>query len=129
VRGRPDPGRPRPARPHGRGLQLAVRVREHGRRLGPGRRHPRPLPPGHARLPATPPGPRGDDRVRRRLTPHVLAGLASAAVLVPIYLIALSALSARGEVSAWPKALLPRALSLETLTFFSAVPSPLPPSA
>jgi len=59
--------------------------------------------------------------VRRRLTPHVLAGLASAAVLVPIYLIALSALSARGEVSAWPKALLPRALSLETLTFFFGV--------
>ena len=59
--------------------------------------------------------------MRRRFTPHVLAGLASAAVLAPIYLIALSALSAKSEVSAWPKAIWPRALSLETLSFFFGV--------
>ena len=38
--------------------------------------------------------------------------------LVPIYLIAISALSPKDAATAWPKTLLPTAFSLETLSFF-----------
>jgi multiple sugar transport system permease protein len=58
-------------------------------------------------------------RRRRRPWPlYLLAGLLTAFVLLPIYLIALAALSPREAVYAFPKSLLPTALSLDTVLFF-----------
>lgn len=41
--------------------------------------------------------------------------------LVPVYMIAVSALSPRADLLAWPKSLLPAAISAETLRFFVQV--------
>ncbi len=48
----------------------------------------------------------------------VMAVVISVCWLVPVLIIAVSALSPRDAVSAWPKALLPTRFSLDTLTFF-----------
>ena len=52
---------------------------------------------------------------------YLLAAIASAWVLFPIYLIAISAMQTSEGIYAWPKSLFP-ALSLDTLTFFFKVP-------
>jgi multiple sugar transport system permease protein len=58
-------------------------------------------------------------RRRRRPWPlYLLAGLLTAFVLLPIYLITLAALSPREAVYAFPKSLLPTAPSTDTLLFF-----------
>jgi multiple sugar transport system permease protein len=50
-----------------------------------------------------------------------LALLISLWVLLPIYIIALSAFSDEAEISAWPKAFVPAPFSLETISFFFGV--------
>lgn len=60
---------------------------------------------------------------RRRITRnrwplYVLAGALTAFFVVPLYLIAVAAISPPAEISAFPKALYPRRISLDTLVFF-----------
>lgn len=60
---------------------------------------------------------------RRRITRnrwplYVLAGALTAFFIVPLYLIAVAAISPPAEISAFPKALYPRRISLDTLVFF-----------
>ena len=71
-----------------------------------------------------------------RVWPWLLALVFTFWVLLPIYLIALSAFAPREAVYAWPKALWPREVSLDTLRFFfgvegvwRATPSPATPSS
>ncbi len=57
----------------------------------------------------------------RRFLYLSLALLASVWVLVPIYLLAISAFGGPETINAWPKGLLPARISIETLAFFFAV--------
>jgi multiple sugar transport system permease protein len=57
---------------------------------------------------------------------YVLAGAFTAFFILPIYLIAVAAISTPADISAFPKALFPRHLSLETLTFFLTFPGVVP---
>jgi multiple sugar transport system permease protein len=52
---------------------------------------------------------------------YALAVLASVWVLLPIYLIAVSALGTRAAVSAWPRSAVPIPFSLDTISFFFSV--------
>jgi len=49
---------------------------------------------------------------------YIVAGALTALFVLPIYLIAIAAISPRTEISAFPKALYPRTISLDTLLFF-----------
>jgi multiple sugar transport system permease protein len=49
---------------------------------------------------------------------YVLAATLTAFFILPIYLIAVAAISTPAEISAFPKALYPRQISLDTLVFF-----------
>ncbi|MBV9172578.1 MAG: carbohydrate ABC transporter permease [Chloroflexi bacterium] len=49
---------------------------------------------------------------------YIVAGALTAFFVLPIYLIAIAAISPRTEISAFPKALYPRTISLDTLLFF-----------
>ncbi len=57
----------------------------------------------------------------RRFLHLSLALLASIWVLVPIYLLAISAFGGPETINAWPKGLLPERISTETIAFFFAV--------
>ncbi len=57
----------------------------------------------------------------RRVLYLSLALLASIWVLVPIYLLAISAFGGPETINAWPKGLLPERISAETIAFFFAV--------
>lgn len=59
--------------------------------------------------------------MRGRLLFHLLAILACAWILVPIYLLTTSALGGEAVINAWPKSLVPEALDLATMRFFFGV--------
>ncbi|HFA59642.1 MAG TPA: carbohydrate ABC transporter permease, partial [Rhodospirillales bacterium] len=59
--------------------------------------------------------------MRTRPLYAVLAVIASIWVLVPIYLLAVSAFGGPETINAWPKSLLPERVSTETLAFFFGV--------
>ncbi len=59
--------------------------------------------------------------MRTRLLYATLAVIASIWVLVPIYLLAVSAFGGPETINAWPKSLLPERVSTETLAFFFGV--------
>jgi multiple sugar transport system permease protein len=60
----------------------------------------------------------GRRRRRQRWPLYLLAGLLTAFVLLPIYLITIAALGPREAVYAFPRPFLPTALSADTLLFF-----------
>jgi multiple sugar transport system permease protein len=57
---------------------------------------------------------------------YVLAGVLTAFFILPIYLIAVAAVSTPADISGFPKALYPRHLSLDTLVFFLTFPGVVP---
>jgi multiple sugar transport system permease protein len=57
----------------------------------------------------------------KRLLWVALAVLASAWILLPIYIVALNALSVADLINQWPKGFLPTQLSFETISFFFGV--------
>lgn len=62
----------------------------------------------------------GNSRASRfqRWPQYLLAGVLTAFVLLPIYLITIAALSPRADATLFPRPLLPTTLSFETLAFF-----------
>src|SRR2546429_9225783 len=65
-------------------------------------------------------------RAPNRWPLYVLALALTAFFILPIYLIAIAAISTPAEISAFPKALYPRQISLDTLGFFLAYPGVVP---
>ena len=67
---------------------------------------------------------------RRRAPSHwplyLLAVVLTAFFILPIYLIFIAAISTPAEISAFPKALYPRQISLDTLLFFLTFPGVAP---
>jgi multiple sugar transport system permease protein len=57
---------------------------------------------------------------------YVLAGVLTAFFILPIYLIAVAAVSPPADISGFPKALYPRHISLDTLVFFLTFPGVVP---
>jgi multiple sugar transport system permease protein len=57
---------------------------------------------------------------------YALAVLLTLFFILPIYLIAIAAISTPAEISAFPKALYPRQISLDTLLFFVTFPGVVP---
>jgi multiple sugar transport system permease protein len=57
---------------------------------------------------------------------YVLAGLLTAFFILPIYLIAVAAISTPADISGFPKTLYPRHISLDTLVFFLTFPGVVP---
>lgn len=57
---------------------------------------------------------------------YALAGVLTAFFIVPIYLIAIAAISPAADISGFPKALYPQHVSLETLLFFLTFPGVVP---
>jgi multiple sugar transport system permease protein len=67
---------------------------------------------------ATNPQPLITSRSLRRLALYLLAGMLTIWILVPIYLITVSAFSTRQDVYNWPKDLFPNPVSFDTMQFF-----------
>jgi multiple sugar transport system permease protein len=65
-------------------------------------------------------------RSRSRWPWYVLATVLTAFFVVPIYLIAIAALSPPAEISAFPKTFFPRRISFDTLVFFLSFQGVLP---
>lgn len=59
--------------------------------------------------------------MKGRLLFHALALLACAWILVPIYLLAVSAFGGNEVINAWPKSFLPEVFAPETMAFFFSV--------
>jgi len=57
---------------------------------------------------------------------YLVAILIALWILIPIYLIAVAAFSPKDVIYSWPKSLLPRAISLETMKFFISAQYVLP---
>jgi len=67
---------------------------------------------------ATNPQPLITSRSLRRLALYLLAGMLTIWILVPIYLITVSAFSTRQDIYNWPKDLFPNPVSFDTMQFF-----------
>jgi multiple sugar transport system permease protein len=78
-----------------------------------------------AAAPALAPAVRHRQR-QTRWPSYLLAGLLTAFFLVPIYLIAVAALSTPAQISAFPKTFVPSPISLDTLIFFLSFRGVLP---
>jgi multiple sugar transport system permease protein len=65
-------------------------------------------------------------RAPSRWPMYVLAVVLTAFFILPIYLIFVAAISTPAEISAFPKALYPRQISLDTLLFFLTFPGVVP---
>ena len=63
---------------------------------------------------------------RNRWPIYVLAAALTAFFILPIYLIAIAAVSPAADISGFPKALYPQHVSLETLLFFLTFPGVVP---
>src|SRR5439155_21992039 len=124
LRGRARPGRTQPAGHRGRGIQLVREQPERASRgvvrAAPARSHDRV----HGRVPARPRAARsrGEASMNARTVDRTLiygsAILLALWVIVPFYLIFLSAFSRPNGVFVYPKPLIPTSFSTETMEFF-----------